>query len=337
MTPERFDAITSRYPAIRLAVIGDFCLDRYFDIDPERREVSIETGLPVHNVTRVRCQPGAAGTILNNLVALGIGTLFPVGFCGDDGEGWSLRRSLSQLPGVRLDAFVTAQDRNTFTYSKPLVHHAGRPPEELSRLDQKNWTPTPEPLGVQLAASVLRLTGEVDGSIVMDQVDLEGTGTVTREVLSALADRSRAMPDALILADSRRGLCGWPSLVFKMNAVELSVLTGRPVDSLEEIRTACLALARSSGRPAFVTLSERGILGATSAGESAHVPNFPIRGPIDIVGAGDAVSANLTAALAAGASVIEAMEIAMAAAHLVIHQLGTTGTASVPEIRQTLL
>jgi bifunctional ADP-heptose synthase (sugar kinase/adenylyltransferase) len=67
------------------------------------------------------------------------------------------------------------------------------------------------------------------------------------------------------------------------------------------------------------------------------VPNFPIRGPIDIVGAGDAVSANLTAALAAGASVVEAMEIAMAAAHLVIHQLGTTGTASVPEIRQILL
>lgn len=337
MTPERFDAITSRYAALRLAVIGDFCLDRYFDIDPERREVSIETGLPVHNVTRVRCQPGAAGTILNNLVALGIGTLFPVGFCGDDGEGWSLRRSLSQLPGVRLDAFVTAQDRNTFTYSKPLVHHAGRPPEELSRLDQKNWTPTPEPLGLQLAASVLHLTGEVDGSIVMDQVDLDGTGTVTREVLGALGKRSKSTPDALILADSRRGLGGWPSLVFKMNAVELSVLTGRPVDSLEDIQTACIALARSSGRPAFITLSERGILGATAEGESAHVPNFPIRGPIDIVGAGDAVSANLTAALAAGASVVEAMEIAMAAAHLVIHQLGTTGTASVSEIRQTLL
>ena len=337
MTPERFDAIISRYPGLRLAVIGDFCLDRYFDIDPERCETSIETELPVHNVTRVRCQPGAAGTIFNNLVALGIGTLFPVGFCGDDGEGWSLRRALTQLPGVRLDAFVTAPDRHTFTYSKPLVHHPGRPPEELSRLDQKNWTPTPGPLAQRLAASVLSLTGEVDGSIVMDQVDCEGTGTVTQEVIRALAERSRSSPGTLILADSRRGLGGWPPLVFKMNAAELAVLTGRPVGSLEDLRTACVALARSSGRPAFVTLSERGILGATAEGKSAHVPNFPIRGPIDIVGAGDAVSANLTAALAAGASLVEAMEIAMAAAHLVIHQLGTTGTASVPEIRQILL
>ena len=337
MTPARFDAITSRYPGLRLAVIGDFCLDRYFDIDPGRREISIETGLPVHNVIRVRCQPGAAGTILNNLVALGIGTLYPVGFCGDDGEGWSLRRALSHLPGVRLDAFVTAADRHTFTYSKPLVHHSDQPPEELSRLDQKNWTPTPGPLGEQLAAAVLRLTGEVDGSIVMDQVDLEGTGTVTREVVGALAERSQSHPNALIVADSRRGLGGWPPLAFKMNATELAVLTGRPVDSLEDIGTACVALARSSGRPAFVTLSERGIFGATAGGESAHVPNFPILGPIDIVGAGDAVSANLTAALAAGASVVEAMELAMAAAHLVIHQLGTTGTASVPEIRKVLV
>ena len=134
------------------------------------------------------------------------GTLFPVGPCGDDGEGWSLRRALSVLPGVRLDAFVTASDRHTFTYSKPLVHHVGQPPEELSRLDQKNWTPTPGVLGEQMAASVLHITGEVDGSIVMDQVDLEGTGTVTREVIGALARRSQSSPDALILADSRTPL-----------------------------------------------------------------------------------------------------------------------------------
>ena len=62
----------------------------------------------------------------------------------------------------------------------------------------------------------------------------------------------------------------------------------------------------------------------------------PIRGPIDIVGAGDSVTANLTAALAAGATLREAMELAMGAASLVIHQLGTTGTASVAQLRERL-
>ena len=61
-----------------------------------------------------------------------------------------------------------------------------------------------------------------------------------------------------------------------------------------------------------------------------------VRGPIDVVGAGDSVSANLAMALAAGADVREAMEMAMAAANTVIHQLGTTGTANLPQIRELL-
>ena len=116
MTPNRFHAITARYPALKLAIIGDFCLDRYLEIDPARAEISIETNLPVHNVTRVRAQPGAAGTVLNNVAALGTGEIFPVGFCGEDGEGFELRRALAALPGVKLDHFLTTPLRRTFTY-----------------------------------------------------------------------------------------------------------------------------------------------------------------------------------------------------------------------------
>ena len=143
MTPERFRSITSRYAGLRIAIVGDFCLDRYLEIDPARCETSIETGLPVHNVVRVRAQPGGAGTILNNLVALGVGRIVPVSFCGDDGEGYELRRELARLPGVELDHFVTSPERRTFTYCKPLVVEPDREPVELNRLDSKNWTPTP--------------------------------------------------------------------------------------------------------------------------------------------------------------------------------------------------
>ena len=90
MTKQRFKEITGQYRDLRIAVIGDYSLDRYLEIDPSKTETSIETGLSVHNVTRVRAQPGAAGTVLNNLVALGIGEIWPVGFCGDDGEGFEL-------------------------------------------------------------------------------------------------------------------------------------------------------------------------------------------------------------------------------------------------------
>src|SRR5881409_2604519 len=143
MTPARFQAITEKYSRLRVAVAGDFCLDRYLEIDPAKEEISIETGLQVHNVVNVRSQPGGAGTILNNLVALGIGAIYPVGFCGEEGEGYELRRALQEKNGVRLGHFLSVPERRTFTYCKPLVLTPGKPPVELNRLDSKNWSATP--------------------------------------------------------------------------------------------------------------------------------------------------------------------------------------------------
>jgi len=323
---------TSRYSGLKVTVIGDFCLDRYFDIRPELSETSLETGLPVHNVTSVRCYPGASGTIVNNLVALGAGRIWPIGFSGDDSEGWALRRALGSLRGVELTHFATSPEVSTFTYSKPLLIRTGCPPEELSRLDIKNWTPTPEPLGQQIAKS-LKLAAETsDAIIVLDQVDLAGTGVVTRPILIALEEIGRKYPDLLIVGDSRRSLADWPEMVFKMNARELGLITRAPVDSIDGVKQSVQLLADRNRRAAFVTLAERGIIGAHPHAEAIHVPARPVRGPIDIVGAGDSVTANLTMALAAGAGLNVAMELAMAAASHVIHQLGTTGTASVGDL-----
>jgi bifunctional ADP-heptose synthase (sugar kinase/adenylyltransferase) len=119
-----------------------------------------------------------------------------------------------------------------------------------------------------------------------------------------------------------------------MNRTELAALTGKTADlSLENVKRAASELARRNQRPVFVTLSEQGILGAAANGSVDHIAALPVRGEIDVVGAGDAVMANLTTALAAGADVHEAIELANAAASIVIHQLGTTGTASRSQLR----
>ena len=112
------------------------------------------------------------------------------------------------------------------------------------------------------------------------------------------------------------------------------------------LRTACTEAAEAnaraeqfaatSRRAIFITLAERGIVGAAPGEPAQHAPAFPLRGEIDIVGAGDTVTATLTLALAAGASIAEALQLAQAAASLVIHQLGTTGTASPRELRALL-
>jgi rfaE bifunctional protein kinase chain/domain len=334
MQPARFRALTKRYRQLRIAVAGDFCLDRYLEIDSRREEISLETGRPVHNVARVRSQPGGAGTIVNNLAALGVAEIFPAGFAGDDGEGFELKRALESLPGVRAEAFFLSAERRTFTYTKPLLMAPGRPPRELNRLDFKNWSPTPAGLQRRLIQALRALARKVDALIVMDQVDVPETGVITLRMLQAIRAVTRERPDLPVMADSRRGLQGYPSVSLKMNRAELSRLAGRArLMPLREAGPAAATLAREKGHSCFVTLAEKGMIGAGPDGALERLGALPVRGEIDAVGAGDCVTANLTAALAAGASLREALQLANAAASIVIHKLGTTGTASVEEIK----
>jgi rfaE bifunctional protein kinase chain/domain len=337
VTPARYNQITSQYQKLNLGVVGDICLDRYLEIDPSRQERSIETGLPVHNVINVRTSPGAAGTVINNLCALGVGCIYPVGFLGDDAEGWELDRALQKLTPVSLKHFQSTPLRRTFTYAKPLVLRPGRSPQELSRLDFKNWSRTPPELERRLVASIRTIGPKVHGFIILDQVDLAGTGVVTAPVLKALQTVAKRHRQLFILADSRRGLHGFPPFIWKMNRAELAghARTG-PKLSLSRVKAAAASLAKKNRRAVFVTLAETGIVGAAPSGEVRHVAALPIRGDIDIVGAGDAVTANLLAALVCGASMGEAMELAMCAASIVIHKLGTTGTASRAEMKHVL-
>src|SRR5438128_774073 len=180
MDISRFRGITASYPKLQIAVLGDFCLDRYLEIDPTKQELSIETGLPVHNVVEVRGQPGGAGTIVNNLAALGIGKIFLVGFVGEDGEGFELWHALERRPGVQMSYLLKTGQRQTFTYCKPLVMVPDKPPMELSRFDFKNWTPTPALLQGRLASQLKELAQHVSAITVLDQVEVPETGVVTR-------------------------------------------------------------------------------------------------------------------------------------------------------------
>ena len=121
----------------------------------------------------------------------------------------------------------------------------------------------------------------VGGFVVLDQVDIPETGVVTQRLLEAIREQVQANPELLVLADSRRGLRGFPPVVFKMNAAELSALTGakKPL-GLNEIKEAALALAITNRRAVFVTLSERGMVGAAPQARSHTSPPCPSGGQL---------------------------------------------------------
>ena len=94
LSPTRLRALVEAFPALRIGVVGDFFLDSYRECDPALDEKSLETGKTCYQVIGYRRQPGAAGNVAANLYALGVGAVEAVGYCGDDGEGYELRRAM---------------------------------------------------------------------------------------------------------------------------------------------------------------------------------------------------------------------------------------------------
>ena len=137
MSASRLADLIAGFSRARIAVVGDFFLDKYLDIDPGLGEPSVETGKVAHQVVGVRCSPGAAGTVVCNLQALGAGKLHAVGFTGDDGEGFDLRKALGGL-GCDTGHLHVSQERFTPTYLKPRDADLQSLDAEHSRLDTKN-------------------------------------------------------------------------------------------------------------------------------------------------------------------------------------------------------
>ena len=87
-------ALLAAVPRARIGVLGDFCLDVYWALDDSASEQSVETGLPTRPVRQQRYSLGGAGTVVNNLSALGVGRVAVFGVIGADPFGREVQRLL---------------------------------------------------------------------------------------------------------------------------------------------------------------------------------------------------------------------------------------------------
>src|SRR5262249_41424448 len=162
LTDAIIEQILSRLPAVRIGVVGDLFLDRYLDIDSRLTEPSLETGLDAYQVVRVRSQPGAAGTVINNLAALGVGRIVPVAIIRDDGEGYGLRKALAKMPPVDQTRLLARQARRPPTYTKRMLKTPAQSARELNRLDIKNRKTTPDGAQAAVVHSLESAWSQVD-------------------------------------------------------------------------------------------------------------------------------------------------------------------------------
>ena len=335
MNSDRLAEILGQFPSKTIAVVGDFFLDRYWLIDESLNEPSVETGLDAYQITDRRRAPGAAGTVVNNLHALGIGKLIALGFTGSDGEGFELRQALTQL-GVEQRFLFAVPERVTPSYTKPMIGN-----RELNRFDIKNHKPLPPEIENEIELALDTVAEKVDALIVMDQVSQRNCGAVTDRIRTKIAELGRKRTPPIIYADSRQWISEFSDILIKCNHYEAvgafypeydrltgSMKNAEPDDGL--IVECGKRMSAKTNRPVFVTLGARG---QYVIGENVDlVPAVKVEGPIDICGAGDATTSGIVASLCTGATLAEAAAVGNRVASITIRKLGTTGTATPEEL-----
>lgn len=170
------------------------------------------------------------------------------------------------------------------------------------------------PADVDAAAAVL---SRVDTIIVQFEVPLE---TIYHTVRFARANNIRCIVNpAPAVPASLADLTG--ADYFIPNETEAELITGLPVQTIEQAAAAAAALLGKGFRKVVITLGARGALFADSTGH-VHIPPFAVSA-VDTTGAGDAFIGSLAVFLAEGVPEKDAVARASLYAALSTTRVGT--------------
>jgi bifunctional ADP-heptose synthase (sugar kinase/adenylyltransferase) len=301
-----------------VTVFGDYCLDKYVYIDPSRDEDSLETGLTAYQVDRKALYPGAAGTVVNNLCSLGV-RVCCVGLAGEDGEGYDLFQCLETI-GADTGLMVRSRTIPTNTYMKPMRKTADGTYSEMNRFDIRKFNETSQELEDRLIANLRKAVDESQGVVIIEQFLQRNCSAVTDRLRDELAELAQRFPEKFFLADSR-GFAGcYRNVIIKCNQFELP---------------GTIETLAASNRAVVVTVGAEGALvyeGCTTE----QIPAFPVEGPLDIVGAGDATNAGTMLGLTLGLTLPESVLLGGCVSSITIQQIGVTGSATIEQVKQQL-
>jgi len=327
LSPEVVRALRDASPVV--SVVGDLVLDGWWQGTTER--MTREAPVPVVEVADRRYVPGGAANTAVNLAALGARVRL-AGIVGDDEAGRRLTELLASH-GVDTTGVVRVRGRATVAKNRVLVDD-----QVLIRLDDVEPEPAPAASLALLAENALAQGHGADAELVCDYA----SGCLTGVVLDALAARPAADRPPLVVVDAH-DLAPWarlrPDLVTP-NAGESGLLAGIAIgDSLPtDVRverveaSAALLLERSGAAAVVATLDHDGSVllvrdrdGRTPEEARVQHRTWARRArERQASGAGDSFVAALTLGRAAGLPLTTSVDLAQAAADVVVQRFGTS-------------
>jgi D-beta-D-heptose 7-phosphate kinase/D-beta-D-heptose 1-phosphate adenosyltransferase len=313
---ERVTQLLDAMMDIKVAVVGDVMLDRYLMGDVER--VSPEAPVPIVSVAEERSSPGGAANVAANVAAFG-GIPLLVGAIGDDDAGLALKQSLDDL-GIAATQLVTVSGRPT-TSKVRLVARG----QQLVRIDREVTNPLADRARESIRMAALAAIEEAEVLLIEDY----DKGVLDERLAGELVGAARLRGIPVIVDPKERHFFAYQgATVFKPNRRELDRAMGAHFAGddadLSKVRERLGSnhLLLTLGAEGMALVSEDGVVRRTAS---------IAREVFDVSGAGDTVTAWTGTALAAGATISEAVWLANLAAGVEVSKLGTA-TVSTGEL-----
>ncbi|RPH35479.1 hypothetical protein EHM92_06100, partial [bacterium] len=327
---EHLHGILEGFNRLRIGVLGDFCIDAYWLLDQTHLERSLETGKPTNAICEQSYGLGGAGNVVSNLVALGVAEVSAFGVIGDDIFGREMLDLMRRLGVQSAGMLVQEAEWATAVYAKPYVDL-----EEGERFDFGRFNSITDQTADRLLACVEQRMKLLNALIINQQLKQGIHSDYLVAGLQALVDR---YPDRIFLLDARDISDRYRGMIFKLNAAEAARLCGQErvinqAITVEELTGYATQISARTGKEVIITRSDRGIM-AYDRQTVYQVPGILVIGPTDPVGAGDTTASAITASLASGTTLAEAIEIGNYAAGVTVRKLRQTGTATQSEVRE---
>ena len=304
----------------KIVVLGDLMLDEFVWGDVTR--ISPEAPVPVVEIRRESAHLGGAANVLANLVSLGAQACV-VGVVGNDAAGERLRASLLDASPMQSDERIVIDVSRPSTVKTRIIAHSQlvvRADRELRSLVNGQT----EDRIISILKDAIR---DADAFVVSDY----DKGVVTPRILGEVLPLAYGRIPVLIDPKIRNLAAYRPATLVTPNHLEALRMTNLEEDSdLGLHRAAQLLRGKLNCDAVLITRGSDGMMLMEGDREPVYVETAA-REVYDVTGAGDTVIATLAAAMAAGASMIEAADLANHAAGIVVGKVGTA-TANSEEL-----
>jgi len=326
----RLFALIDRFPLVRIAVWGDIILDEY--LFGTTRRISREAPVLILSYHKKEFTLGGAGNALLNLRSLGVDP-FPVGVIGADESGRSVRNILKKA-GIATEGLIVEKSYPTPLKTRILAGEENTKKQQILRIDREGRVPDSPALKRKIRQALRKAEKDCDALLISDY----HYDTVKEDLFQA-ALPSLKKAGLTISLDSRFRILRFAGVTIATpNEPEveeaLRIRLDEDPKKLNDAGRALLAKLRSTAL--LITRGSKGMALFQKGKPPVLLPIFGTADIVDVTGAGDTVISVFTAALACGATFLQAARLANFAGGIVVMKKGTA-TVSPLELKQAIV